>query len=59
MQETLHDHHTSISIAVTISNLRFAYDFDLMGGTNTELQNLISRPGFMKEQKHTRNRSER
>ncbi|KAH3804310.1 hypothetical protein DPMN_132594 [Dreissena polymorpha] len=54
MQETLHDHHTSISIAVTISNLRFAYDFDLMGGTNTELQNLISRPGFMKEQKHTR-----
>jgi exonuclease III len=44
MQETLHDHHTSISIGGRpISNLRFADDIDLMGGSNSELQDLTNR----------------
>ena len=44
MQETLHDHHTSISIGErpTICNLRFASDIDLMGSSNGELQDLTN-----------------
>ena len=43
-QETLHDHHTSISIGGRpICNLRFADDIDLMGGSNGELQDLTNR----------------
>ena len=41
MQETLQDHHTSISIGHF--NLRFADDIDLMGGSNTELQALTDK----------------
>ena len=44
MQETLHNHHTSISIGGRpICNLRFADDIDLMGGSNGELQDLTNR----------------
>lgn len=44
MLETLEDHHTSISIGGRpVCNLRFADDIDLMGGTNTELQDLTDR----------------
>ena len=44
MQETLHDHHTSISIGGRpICNLWFADDIDLMGGSNGELQDLTKR----------------
>ena len=41
MSDTLKDHHSSISIGRTISNLRFADDIYLMSGSNCELQNLI------------------
>ena len=45
MQETLHDHHISISIdGRPICNLRFADDSDLIGGPNSELQDLTNRP---------------
>ena len=44
MRETLHNFHSTISIGGrTISNLRFADDIDLMGGNNTELQELTNR----------------
>ena len=44
MQETFHDHHTSISICERlICNLRVADDIDLMGGSNGELQDLTNR----------------
>ena len=44
MQETLHDHHTSISIGGRPTyNLRFADDIDLMGGSSGELQDLTNR----------------
>ena len=44
IQETFHDHHTSISIGGTpISNIRFADDMDLMGGSNSELQDFTNR----------------
>ena len=44
MQETLHDHQTSISIAGRpIRSLRFADDIDHMGGSNGELQDFINR----------------
>ena len=44
MQETIHDHHTSISIdGRLICNLRFADDFDFKGGNNAELRNFTSR----------------
>ena len=44
MQETLHDHHTFISIVgKSICNLRFADDIDLMGGSNGEFQDLTNR----------------
>ena len=44
MQETLHGHYTSISIGGRpISNLRFADDIDLMGGTSSELHDLTNR----------------
>ena len=44
MQETLHDHHTSISISGRpICNIRFADDIDLMDGNNDELQDLTNR----------------
>ena len=44
MQEILEDHHTSISIGGRpVCNLRFADDIDLMGGSNTELQDLTNR----------------
>ena len=44
MRETLHDFHSTISIGGrTINNLRFADDIDLMGGSNTELQDLTNR----------------
>ena len=44
MQETLHDHHTSISIGGRpICNPRFADGVDLMSGTNGELQDLANR----------------
>lgn len=43
MIDTLHDHHTSISIGGRpICNLRFADDIDLMGGSNQELQDLTN-----------------
>ena len=40
MQETLRDHHTSISIGV---RLRFADDIDLMSGSSGELHDLTNR----------------
>ena len=44
MIDTLHDHHTSISIGGRrICNLRFADDIDLMGSSNNELQDLTNR----------------
>ena len=44
MQETLHDHHTFISIVgKSICNLRFTDDNDLMGGSNGKLQDLTNR----------------
>ena len=44
MQESLHDHHTSISFGGRpIRNLRFADDIDLMGSSNGELEDLINR----------------
>ena len=44
MEETLHDHHTSISIeGRSICNLRFADDIDLMSSSNGELQDLTNR----------------
>ena len=44
MQETLNDHHTSVSIdGRSICNQRFADDIDIMGGTNGILQDLTSR----------------
>ena len=44
MQETLHDHHTSISIGGRpICNPRFADDVDLMSGINGEFQDLTNR----------------
>ena len=44
MQETLHNHHTSISIGGRpICNPRFADDVDLMGGINGEFQDLTNR----------------
>ena len=44
MQETLHDHHTSISVdGRPICNLRVADDTDLMGDSNGELQDLTNR----------------
>ena len=44
MQETLHDHSTTISIGGNpVCNLRFADDIDLMGGSNAELQELTDK----------------
>ena len=44
MQETLHDHHTSISIVRRpIWNLRFADDKDLTVGSKGELQDLTNK----------------
>ena len=44
MNETLHEHHTSISInGRPICNLRFADDIDLMAGSKQELQELTDR----------------
>ena len=44
MQETLHDHVTTISIAGRpICNLRFADDIDLMAGSQSELQDLTNK----------------
>ena len=44
MQETLHDYHTAISIGGRpICKPRFAYDINLMGSSNGELQDLINR----------------
>ena len=44
MQETLHDHHISISIGGRpICNLQFADNIDLIGGSNDELQDLTNR----------------
>ena len=44
IQETLHDHYTSLSIGGRpICNLRFADDIDLVDGSNSELQNLTNR----------------
>ena len=44
MQETLHNHHTSISIGgKPICNLQFADDIDRMGGSNGERQDLNNR----------------
>ena len=44
MLTTLQDHHTSITInGRPICNLRFADDIDLMGGSNSELQELTDR----------------
>ena len=45
MQETLHDHHTSISFSGrSLCNLQFADNIDLMGGSSGELQDLTNRP---------------
>ncbi|CAH1277091.1 Hypp9479 [Branchiostoma lanceolatum] len=44
MQDTLQDHHTSISNGGRrICNLRFTDDIDLLPGTNTELQDLTDK----------------
>ena len=44
MRETLHDHHTSISIGGRpICNLRFANEIDFMDSSNGELQDLTNR----------------
>ena len=44
MQETLHHHHTPISIdGMPLYNLRFADDIDLPGGSSDELQDLSNR----------------
>ena len=44
MQETLNDHHTSVSIdGRSICNQRFADDIDIMGGSNGDLQDFLSR----------------
>ena len=44
MQETLHDYHTSTSIGGrSMCNPQIAYDIDLMGGSNGELQDLTNR----------------
>ena len=44
MQETLHDHTTTISIGGRpICNLRFADDIDLMAGNNAEIQDLTNK----------------
>ena len=44
MQETLHDHHTSISIGGRpICNLQCTDDIDLMSGSNGEFQDLTNR----------------
>ena len=44
MQETLHDHNTSVSIGGRpICNLRFADDIDLQGGSNGQFEDLINR----------------
>ena len=44
MRETLHDFFTSISIGGRpLCNLRFADDIDLLGGSETELQDLTTR----------------
>ena len=44
MQVALQNYETSISIGgKRICNLRFAYDIDLMAGTNDELQELTDR----------------
>ena len=44
MQETLHDHVTTISIGGRpVCNLRFADDIDLMAGSNSELQELTTK----------------
>ena len=44
MQETLHDHHTSISIGGRpICNLQITDNIDLLGGSNGELQDLTNR----------------
>ena len=44
MQETFHEHHTSIPTGGRpICRLRFADDIDLMGGSNGELQDLNNR----------------
>ena len=44
MPETLHDHHTSISIGRRpICNLQYADDNDPMGSSNGELQDLTNR----------------
>lgn len=44
MRETLHGFHSTISIGGRpLNNLRFADDIDLMGGSNTELQDLTDR----------------
>ena len=43
IQETLHDHHTSICIGRRpICNLRFADDIAFMGNSNGEFQDLIN-----------------
>ena len=45
MQETLHDHHTFISIGGRpICDQRFADDIDLIGSSNGERQDLTNRP---------------
>ena len=44
IQETRHDHHTSISIGGRPKcNLQFADDIDLMGGSNGELQDSLTK----------------
>ena len=44
MQETLHNHKSTISVGgMIINNLRFADDIDLIAGTNSELQELTNR----------------
>ena len=44
MQETFHDHTTTISISDRpICNLHFADDIDLMVGSNSELQELTNK----------------
>ena len=45
MQETLHDHHTSISFSGrSLCNLQFADNIDPMGDSCDELQDLTNRP---------------
>ena len=44
MQETLHDHHASISTSGRpVGNVRFTDDIDFIGGSNDDIKSLTNR----------------